>query len=137
MASQLSGVTSASYVTGTTHQSNNLRVPSHGVVIARQVEYVNGYPKALSSHSAADVPIVNKQRMSRLPPLYDPISSRSEPSDQDMYAETKKILAEADLMTLTKKQIREKLSVHFGCDLTHRKEKLNQIIDEILQTLMS
>lgn len=53
-------------------------------------------------------------------------------SDELLYAEIQKALIGADLMTLTKKQIRENLSAKLGIDLRSKKEVMNFMIDEIL-----
>eukprot|EP00842_Homolaphlyctis_polyrhiza_P002785 jgi/Hompol1/3507/HPOL_006622-RA len=43
------------------------------------------------------------------------------------------ILASGDLMTLTKKQIRDDLSRRFAVDLKPRKDAINRMIDDVLQ----
>jgi chitin synthase len=60
-------------------------------------------------------------------------ASGKQPTNEQLLQETKRILATADLMTLTKKQIRDELSALFGVDLKPRKEALNQMIDSVLQ----
>ena len=57
-------------------------------------------------------------------------------SDELLYAEIQKALVGADLMTLTKKQIRENLSAKLGVDLKAKKEVMNAMIDEILAKQM-
>jgi len=56
-----------------------------------------------------------------------------EPSDEALIHEIRNILRGADLMTVTKKQVREQLSVLFGVDMTLRKEFINECINLILQ----
>ncbi|KAJ3331041.1 hypothetical protein HDU76_004208 [Blyttiomyces sp. JEL0837] len=60
-------------------------------------------------------------------------SNMGGPSDQDLLREIRRILNDADLMSITKKQVREELSRLFGVDLTSRKATINQFIEEILQ----
>lgn len=55
------------------------------------------------------------------------------PSDQELLFELKRMLATADLMTLTKKKVRLELSEMFQCDLTPKREFINQCVDAILQ----
>lgn len=57
----------------------------------------------------------------------------SQPSREQLLAEIRRMLSSADLMTLTKKKIREDLSHHFGVDLKARKDEVNSIIDQVLQ----
>jgi chitin synthase len=54
------------------------------------------------------------------------------PSDNEIYLEIQRILASADLATITKRQIRDELSALFQTDLTHRKEYVANCINEIL-----
>ena len=63
-----------------------------------------------------------------------PHASSKEPTDEQLLTEIKGILATANLMTLTKKQVREDLSVRFGDqDLKHRRATINAMIDAVLQ----
>ncbi len=57
-----------------------------------------------------------------------------EPTDMDLKREIRRILSNSDLMTITKKQVREQLSSLFSMDLTHRRMTINAIIDEILKS---
>jgi chitin synthase len=47
--------------------------------------------------------------------------------------EIKAILDQADLMTVTKKQVRERLNHIFSLDLTPRKDFINTSIELVLQ----
>jgi chitin synthase len=53
-------------------------------------------------------------------------------TDEILYREIKQCLVGADLMTLTKKQIRDQLSIKLRVDLRPKKEIMNRMIDEIL-----
>ncbi|KAJ3019246.1 hypothetical protein HKX48_002259 [Thoreauomyces humboldtii] len=55
------------------------------------------------------------------------------PSDDDLLRETRRILATANLMTVTKKQVRDELGAVFGTDLNPRKGTINGFIEDILQ----
>ncbi|RKP11265.1 chitin synthase-domain-containing protein, partial [Piptocephalis cylindrospora] len=55
------------------------------------------------------------------------------PTDEELLVEIRSILASSDLMTITKKQVRERLSALYGVDLTPRKEYINNCIELILQ----
>ncbi|KAJ3187299.1 hypothetical protein HDU85_006587 [Gaertneriomyces sp. JEL0708] len=54
------------------------------------------------------------------------------PSDDEILREVRRILATGDLMTITKKQVRDELGAVFGVDLTPKKAVINQFIEEIL-----
>lgn len=54
------------------------------------------------------------------------------PCDEDLYTALKELLQTADLMTVTKKQLRDALSLRFGCDLTGKKAVVNEMINDIL-----
>ncbi|ORY03392.1 hypothetical protein K493DRAFT_383515 [Basidiobolus meristosporus CBS 931.73] len=58
------------------------------------------------------------------------------PGDDELVAETKRILQNANLMRITKKQVREQLSSVFNIDLTPRKDYINGVIEMILQGQM-
>ncbi|KAI8338258.1 chitin synthase [Chlamydoabsidia padenii] len=58
------------------------------------------------------------------------------PSDHDIYEAIKYILSSADLMTITKKQVRIQLGAHFGYDMSNKKEFINSSIEEILRNCM-
>ncbi|KAK9761424.1 hypothetical protein K7432_013683 [Basidiobolus ranarum] len=55
------------------------------------------------------------------------------PNDQEILQEVRVILSTADLMSITKKQVRDELSHFFGVDLIVRKDYINNCIDMILQ----
>ncbi|KAI8058435.1 chitin synthase-domain-containing protein [Syncephalis plumigaleata] len=55
------------------------------------------------------------------------------PSDEQLVAEIRQILSTSDLMTITKKQVREQLSQMHQMDMTPRKEFINKTIDMVLQ----
>jgi len=54
------------------------------------------------------------------------------PSDEEILATVRKILDNADLMNITKKQVRDELTRIFGVDMTPRKEWINMCIEGIL-----
>ncbi|KAK9760560.1 hypothetical protein K7432_015291 [Basidiobolus ranarum] len=55
------------------------------------------------------------------------------PSDEEIADEIRAILSSADLMTITKKQVRDDLSVYFNVDINLRKDYVNSCIGLILQ----
>ncbi|KAI9485509.1 MAG: chitin synthase [Benjaminiella poitrasii] len=55
------------------------------------------------------------------------------PSDDEILSEIRNILQTANLMSITKKQVREQLSAFFGFDMTPKKEYINTSIEYILQ----
>ncbi|KAG0265994.1 hypothetical protein BG011_003644 [Mortierella polycephala] len=56
-----------------------------------------------------------------------------QPTDDQLTNEIQNILATADLMSITKKQVRERLMAFFGVDLTQRKEYINEVIERVLE----
>ncbi|KAI8147757.1 chitin synthase-domain-containing protein [Fennellomyces sp. T-0311] len=54
------------------------------------------------------------------------------PTDEDIRREVHRITATSDLMVMTKKQVREQLSRHFGMDMSYRKDYINFCIEEAL-----
>ncbi|RKP26540.1 chitin synthase-domain-containing protein [Syncephalis pseudoplumigaleata] len=55
------------------------------------------------------------------------------PSDEQILEEIRRIISTANLMTVTKKQVRDELSTFFGVDMTPRKDYINRCIEMILQ----
>ncbi|CAI2162513.1 1810_t:CDS:2 [Funneliformis geosporum] len=55
------------------------------------------------------------------------------PSDEDILQEIRNILSTANLMSITKKQVRDDLSQYFGMDMSLKKEYINNCIELILQ----
>ncbi|KAI9267805.1 chitin synthase-domain-containing protein [Sporodiniella umbellata] len=60
------------------------------------------------------------------------IEGDSYPLDEDIRREVQRITATSNLMTITKKQVREQLSRHFGVNMAHRKDFINYCIEESL-----
>ncbi|PHZ09332.1 uncharacterized protein RHIMIDRAFT_315575 [Rhizopus microsporus ATCC 52813] len=56
------------------------------------------------------------------------------PEDDEIEKEIYTILTTSDLMTLTKKQVRDKLSEIFGIDLTIKKDFINSVIERLLES---
>ena len=55
------------------------------------------------------------------------------PSDEELLNEIRHILSTSDLMTITKKKVRQQLSTFFGVDLSSKKEYIHSCIDSILK----
>ncbi|KAI7866136.1 chitin synthase [Spinellus fusiger] len=62
-----------------------------------------------------------------------PMTPPGFPTDDEIQSEVKNILATANLMSITKKQVREQLTAFFGFDMTPKKELINTSIEYILQ----
>ncbi len=54
------------------------------------------------------------------------------PGDQQIVADTQRILAQANLQTLTKKGVRQELEALYGCELGDRRQLVNGCIEETL-----
>ncbi|KAK9767698.1 hypothetical protein K7432_002301 [Basidiobolus ranarum] len=55
------------------------------------------------------------------------------PTDEEILGEIRHILSTADLMTVTKKQVREQLALVFGADMSPRRDFINNSIELVLQ----
>ncbi|KAF9351725.1 hypothetical protein BGX26_010331 [Mortierella sp. AD094] len=62
-----------------------------------------------------------------------PAFGSDQPTDDQLAKEIQNVLATADLMSITKKQVRERLIAFFGVDLTPRKEYINEVIERVLE----
>jgi chitin synthase len=62
-----------------------------------------------------------------------PMTPPGFPTDEEILSEIRNILQTANLMSITKKQVREQLSAFFGFDMTPKKEYINTSIEYILQ----
>lgn len=60
-------------------------------------------------------------------------NSNIQPSDEDIRREVHRITLASNLMTVTKKQVREQLSRQFGADMSHRKDYINHCIEGALR----
>ncbi|KAI9327398.1 chitin synthase-domain-containing protein [Obelidium mucronatum] len=60
-------------------------------------------------------------------------TNRSQPSDEQILFQIRQILSTADLMTVTRKSVREELTRVFGVDLSSRKEYIHACIDGVLK----
>jgi hypothetical protein len=89
-----------------------------------------------SSYAQASPLYSPKMAPAQAPSLAPTTSSNGLPSDEALLKEIGDILTTADLMTLTKKQVRETLSARFGgIDLKPKREVINKMIDNILKGL--
>jgi hypothetical protein len=70
------------------------------------------------------------------PPGFIPAPNAYFPTDEQLYDEIRNIVGKADLMTVTKKQVRVELTRVFGIDLTEKKDYIHQCIDTVLQSSM-
>lgn len=62
-------------------------------------------------------------------------SGSTYPTSAELLNEIRRMIAEGNLMTMTKKQIRESLSARFGVDLVGRREEVNGLVDEVLREM--
>ncbi|KAI8919141.1 chitin synthase-domain-containing protein [Powellomyces hirtus] len=60
----------------------------------------------------------------------------SPPSDEQIFNEVRRILETSDLMSISKKSVRDTLQQKFGVDLTHKKQFINEQIDELLDVFV-
>ncbi|ORZ30039.1 chitin synthase-domain-containing protein [Catenaria anguillulae PL171] len=81
---------------------------------------------------SVDLKRSNSQHTPMPPMPVMPGNANGFPTDAEIYHEVRRILATADLMSVTKKQIRDELSALFNVDLAPRREFINQCISDIL-----
>jgi chitin synthase len=55
------------------------------------------------------------------------------PTDEQIISQVKSMLSSANLMTVTKKQVREELALFFSMDMSGRKDFINKVIEDVLQ----
>ncbi|KAL0079364.1 glycosyltransferase family 2 protein [Phycomyces blakesleeanus] len=89
-------------------------------------EFVQGIP-------VGERPTGYDQRIPMSQTGLQPMTPPGFPTDDEILSEIKNILATANLMSITKKQVREQLSAFFGFDMTPKKELINTSIEYILQ----
>lgn len=65
-------------------------------------------------------------------PIPSTQSPAGEPTDGELEHAVQNVLSNADLNSVTKREIRRKLEDQFGMDLSSRKATINQAIDRIL-----
>lgn len=63
----------------------------------------------------------------------DIVQGKNIPSDDELLREIRHILSTSDLMTITKKKVRQKLSDFYGVNLASKKQYIHATIDSILK----
>ncbi|KAI9100977.1 chitin synthase-domain-containing protein [Phlyctochytrium arcticum] len=58
------------------------------------------------------------------------------PDDRTLAAEVQRLLERSDLMSISKKSIRDALSEMFGVDLTPKKQLISDVIEEVLERMV-
>ena len=101
---------------------NRMSMMSHFSGVHNRPTYQNGTPSA--SPKLGGIRNASSSQ---------PVSNM--PSDDVLRLEIRNILAVSDLMTLTKKQVRETLGTKFGVDLKPKRELINTMIDSILKEM--
>ncbi|KAJ3417367.1 hypothetical protein HDV05_004832 [Chytridiales sp. JEL 0842] len=102
--------------------------PSPGSVYGAPEGSVYGYPPAPMGIAPS---VAGSHRMSW---MTNPQSTRGGfPSDEEILMQIRHILSTADLMTVTRKSVREELGRVFGVDLSSRKDYIHSCIDGILR----
>jgi chitin synthase len=97
----------------------------------------SGYHQQLyMNHMAPAAPVEPLTPHSPVMPVAPVIRSPNDfPTDAEIQAEVYRILSGADLTVITKKKIREELSAFFNVNLSHRKEFINQVINNYLRSM--
>ncbi|KAJ3288871.1 hypothetical protein HK104_007902 [Borealophlyctis nickersoniae] len=95
----------------------------------QRMSYADMMPQGVGGHQATHRPASIRSGYSAStdsPP-------RALPSDEEILREIRTILATADLMTVTKKSVRDDLRRKFGVDLSIKKEYIHRCIDGVLK----
>ncbi|KAJ3130242.1 hypothetical protein HK098_004289 [Nowakowskiella sp. JEL0407] len=92
--------------------------------------FVGGGPPSVAGDWNAVPPI--PQIPSQYTQINQPSQTKS-PTDEELLDEIRHILSTRDLMTVTKKSVREELARLFGMDMTPRKDYIHKCIDMVLQ----
>ncbi|KAJ1977574.1 hypothetical protein H4R35_002241 [Dimargaris xerosporica] len=99
----------------------------HGAIAGAVGSHSRPMSPAMSVRSSTPNPAYT---MPGTPPVFNG------PSDDEILMEIHNILEHANLMTITKKQVREELSERFGVDMLLKKDFINGCIESILQGKM-
>lgn len=124
-----------SNVSGKTGTAYSSYAPSHATsYVSGSAGYPISYVAPVGVPPMYSDPSVNGSRRTSLAkPLMSPTLGGPEPSDDQLVSQIKSILATANLMTVTKKQVRDELTAFFGVDMTPRKDFINKVIEDVLQ----
>ncbi|KAI9477794.1 MAG: chitin synthase [Benjaminiella poitrasii] len=119
-----------------TYSSTTLSPPSSGTVGLHHT-FRKGGLSVSGGNSLATADFFNDPRFSTTPSVVGAGSSHSSsffalPNEPTIIQEIGRILNENDLMQLTKKQVRDRLSDLFGVDMTCKKDFINRYIDHYL-----
>ncbi|KAJ3040761.1 hypothetical protein HDV00_010518 [Rhizophlyctis rosea] len=85
------------------------------------------------THSAAHQQLQRSNSMNSRYTASTDSAPRALPSDEEILKEVRELLARADLMTVTKKSVREELGRRFGVDLSAKREWIHRCIDGVLK----
>jgi chitin synthase len=136
--SNATGMTQGSYTAS--HVTQSVMNPS---MVGSQYQAVYGvpppgYPQAMSYASRGSAVMSRPVSMVHAPAKQMNVAGRTEeyPSDEQIAAQIKTILATANLMTVTKKQVRDELAAFFNTDMNSRKTFINKVIEDVLKGKM-
>jgi chitin synthase len=98
--------------------------------------YNNSRPMSMASGSPVPMSVMQSSPSSRPVSIVPSEQNGLYPTETQITNQIRSILATANLMSVTKKQVRDELSLFFGVDLTPRKDFINKVIEDILQGRM-
>jgi hypothetical protein len=110
-------------------------LPSANVMYPMQMmPYMNMLPPAGKVPvSAATEPIMRTQAATSTPQAQTAPSKLSQPTTEELLNQVKMIVLTGDLTTLTKKKVREQLSLlNPGLDMEARRVEINAMVDRVL-----
>ncbi|KAI8617111.1 chitin synthase-domain-containing protein [Chytriomyces sp. MP71] len=131
MAGSAYGAMIPQQVAGSVYGSAYGQVPMMGVPVAGSV-YGGSQIGAFVQPGFPNAPVLQQPGYAASV-LSGGSTNRSQPSDEEILFQIRQILASADLMTVTRKSVREELGRFFGVDLSSRKEYIHACIDGVLK----
>ncbi|KAI8920090.1 chitin synthase-domain-containing protein [Powellomyces hirtus] len=98
-------------------------------------QYTGGMPdySGLPPPPSSAAPLARRQSQRSTYTATSDAAPRALPSDDEILRQVRHILSTADLMSVTKKSVREELGHYFGVDLGAKKEWIHRCIDGVLK----
>nr|KAJ3419273.1 hypothetical protein HK105_007172 [Polyrhizophydium stewartii] len=93
----------------------------------------HGMVRSGASSPAGDQAPIALQPMTPMAPAAAAMQPVRAPSDQEIIDELRAVLSTVDLMSVTKRQVRDQVGRRLGVDLTARRDDVNAFMDQILQ----
>ncbi|KAJ3320361.1 hypothetical protein HDU76_000320 [Blyttiomyces sp. JEL0837] len=110
---------------GSVYGASPAPMPPASVYGAPEGSVYSGYNPAMNAPAGSRLSWVSQSPSN--------MGGARQPTDEELLAQIRAILSTADLMSVTRKSVREELGRHFGVDLTSRKQYIHSCIDAVLR----